>query len=68
MTTLFPPLILFSRKPLSSASLRYLRNAASALGWVEGNLRGRKPPMDWKQVDGVWMSPETLSTREGKQP
>jgi cellulose synthase/poly-beta-1,6-N-acetylglucosamine synthase-like glycosyltransferase len=67
MTTLFPPLILFSRNPLSSVALRYLRNAASALGWVEGKLRGRKPPKDWKQVGGIWMSPETLDARKGNQ-
>lgn len=66
MTMLFPPLILFSRKPFSSLALRYLRNSASALGWLEGNLRGRKPPKDWKRVNGVWMSPEAVATREGR--
>jgi len=68
MTTLCPPLILLSRNPISYAPLRYLRNAASALGWVEGKLRGRKPPKDWKRIDGVWMSPEALSTVKAQQP
>jgi glycosyltransferase involved in cell wall biosynthesis len=68
MTTLFPPLILFSRHPISYAPLRYLRNGASACGWVEGKLRGRKPPKDWKRIDGVWMSPEAQATAKGKQP
>jgi hypothetical protein len=66
LTTLLPPLILFSRKPISSVGLRYLRNGACALGWLEGNLRGRKPPKDWKRVGGVWMSPETLATRKSR--
>jgi hypothetical protein len=61
-TALVPPLILFSRHPISDAPLRYLRNAASAWGWVKGSLVGRKPPDDWQWVDGAWLSPQTLST------
>jgi len=67
MTTLFPLLILFSHHPISYAPLRYLRNAANACGWIEGKLRGRKPPKDWKRIDGVWMSPEALAVVKGKQ-
>ena len=40
MTTVFPPFILFSRNSIIYAPLRYLRNAASALGWVEENYGG----------------------------
>lgn len=67
LTTFFPLLILFSPNPISYAALRYQRNAASALGWVEGNWRGRKPPEGWEKIDGVWISPETLATVRGKQ-
>lgn len=61
-TTLMPPLILFSPHPVSDAPLRYLRNAASAWGWVKGKIMGRKPPGDWRRVDGVWLSPQALAT------
>jgi glycosyltransferase involved in cell wall biosynthesis len=64
LTTLIPPLILFSPHPIADAPLRYLRNAASAWGWIKGKLVGHKPPKDWRFVDGVWLSPQTLATRE----
>jgi hypothetical protein len=62
LTTLIPPVILFSPHPISDAPFRYLRNAASAWGWVKGTLLGRRPPRDWRRVDGVWLSPQTLAT------
>lgn len=62
LTTLAPPLILFSPHPVSDAPLRYLRNAASAWGWVKGKIMGRRPPEDWRRIDGVWLSPQTLAT------
>lgn len=62
MTTLAPPLILFSPHPVSAAPLRYLRNAASAWGWVKGKIVGRRPPKDWRYIDGVWLSPQSLAT------
>jgi glycosyltransferase involved in cell wall biosynthesis len=61
LTTLIPPLILFSRRPLADAPLRYLRNAATAWGWVKGKISGRKPPEGWRYLQGAWMSPETLA-------
>ena len=66
LTTLVPPLILFSRHPLGDAPLRYLRNAASALGWVEGLIKGHRPPAGWKWIDGNWASPETQATLAAK--
>jgi GT2 family glycosyltransferase len=59
LTTFIPPLILFSRWPLRDALFRYLRNAATALGWLEGKLRGHRPPAGWERVNGLWLSPET---------
>jgi cellulose synthase/poly-beta-1,6-N-acetylglucosamine synthase-like glycosyltransferase len=64
LTTLLPPLILFSPHPLSDAPLRYLRNAASSLGWLKGHIQGRKAPGNWGFVDGVWLSPQALATIE----
>jgi cellulose synthase/poly-beta-1,6-N-acetylglucosamine synthase-like glycosyltransferase len=68
LTTLAPPLILFSRHPLSDALLRYRRNAAGARGWVEGKLKGHRPPGDWRRIDGIWISPQALATVRGKAP
>jgi cellulose synthase/poly-beta-1,6-N-acetylglucosamine synthase-like glycosyltransferase len=66
LTTLVPPLILFSRNPVSDIPLRYLRNASTALGWINGKIWGHKPPTDWKQINGVWLSPQTIATMDGK--
>jgi glycosyltransferase involved in cell wall biosynthesis len=66
LTTLVPPLILFSHRPLADAPLRYLRNAATAWGWVKGKINGRKPPADWRYFQGAWMSPETLATARNR--
>ena len=65
-TTLIPPLILFSRNPVSDIPLRYLRNASTALGWINGKIWGHKPPTDWKQINGVWLSPQTIATMDGQ--
>jgi glycosyltransferase involved in cell wall biosynthesis len=67
LTTLIPPLILFSPNPISYAFLRYRRNAASAWGWIKGHIMGRKPPKDWKWLEGAWLSPQTLATMERKR-
>jgi glycosyltransferase involved in cell wall biosynthesis len=66
LTTLVPPLILFSRNPVSDIPLRYLRNASIALGWINGRISGHKPPKDWKQINGVWLGPQTIATRDGQ--
>jgi glycosyltransferase involved in cell wall biosynthesis len=67
LTTLLPPLILLSPHPIADAPLRYLRNAASSWGWLQGKMNGRKPPAGWRWVDGVWLSPQTLATIEGQR-
>lgn len=59
LTTIFPPLILLSKHPLSLAAFRYQRNAASSLGWIKGLVWGKKVPCTWKRVDGVYLSPES---------
>jgi glycosyltransferase involved in cell wall biosynthesis len=66
LATLMPPLILLSRNPVSDIPLRYLRNASSAWGWINGRMRGHKPPGDWKRINGVWLSPQTVATMDGK--
>jgi cellulose synthase/poly-beta-1,6-N-acetylglucosamine synthase-like glycosyltransferase len=58
VTTLMPPLILFSRNPISDIPLRYVRNAASAFGWIAGRVAGHRAPDNWKRIGGVWISPE----------
>jgi glycosyltransferase involved in cell wall biosynthesis len=68
LTTLVPPLILFSPQPVANAPLRYLRNAAAAWGWVKGKICGRKPPRGWKFIDQAWMSPQTLATAQHLTP
>jgi glycosyltransferase involved in cell wall biosynthesis len=59
LSTLVPPLILFSPHPLKDAGFRYGRNAATAFGWLVGKIRGRRPPAGWKYINGIWISPET---------
>jgi len=66
LTTLVPPLILFSPHPVSAAPLRYLRNAASTWGWMKGKVMGRKPPKDWRCVDGVLLSPQSLAALKNR--
>lgn len=56
--TLFPPLLLFSKRGASHLRFRYLRNAACARGWLAGRLRGHSAPPGWRRVDGIYMSPE----------
>lgn len=67
LTTLVPFLILFSRNPVSDIPLRYLRNASTALGWINGRIWGHKPPKDWKRIKGVWLSPQTIATMDGNE-
>ena len=58
LTTLCPPLILFSKHPLRDAGLRWVRNANAVWGWFTGRLFGHRPPADWKFVDGCWYPPQ----------
>ena len=55
---IFPPLLFLSRHRLQQVKHRYRKNLASASGWLVGWLKGRRPPLDWKRVDGVLLSPE----------
>jgi glycosyltransferase involved in cell wall biosynthesis len=67
LTTFCPPLILFSKHTVRDIPFRFLRNAASSLGWLAGKIAGKKPPSDWKVINGVLLSPETqavLSRRD----
>jgi glycosyltransferase involved in cell wall biosynthesis len=56
--TLFPPLLLFSKRRLANLRFRYLRNAACARGWLAGRLWGHSAPPGWRRVDGIFLSPE----------
>jgi glycosyltransferase involved in cell wall biosynthesis len=53
----FPLLLLLSHNRFSHLKFRYRKNAASALGWLAGILRGHRPPIGWKRIDGVLLSP-----------
>lgn len=64
LTSLIPPLILLSRNPLRYAPYRYARNLYWAVGYLEGRFWGRKPPVGWRRIDGNWLSPEAIATRE----
>jgi len=58
LTTICPPLILFSKHPLRDAWLRWVRNATGIYGWITGRLFGHKPPADWKFINGCWYPPQ----------
>jgi len=55
---IFPLLLLFSRHRLRHLRFRYLKNYASAIGWLRGKLMGRRPPAGWRRFDGVLLGPE----------
>lgn len=61
VVALFPMLLLLSAHRFSHLRFRYWKNAASALGWIAGKLRGRRPPAGWKKVRGILLSPEAQS-------
>lgn len=58
--TLFPPLLLFSKRRTANLRFRYLRNAACVRGWLAGKIRGHKAPSGWKRIDGIYLSPQAL--------
>ena len=58
--TVFPLLLLFSKRRLANLRFRYLRNALCIGGWFAGRLRGHTAPPGWRRVDGVYLSPEAL--------
>lgn len=55
---LFPPLLFFSRHRFRHLRFRYLKNFYSTYGWLNGKLRGHRPPKGWQQMGGVLLSPE----------
>jgi len=59
LITIFPPLLLLSRRRSKHFTHRYRSNAASALGWLAGKIKGRRPPPGWIRLDGILLSPET---------
>jgi len=67
LTTVCPPLIFLSKKPLRDIPFRFLRNASRVLGWLSGKFGGNKPPSDWKRIDGVLLSPETQAILARRQ-
>jgi glycosyltransferase involved in cell wall biosynthesis len=58
LVTICPPLLLLSKRRFQHLFFRYLKNAASALGWLDGKLRGRHAPPGWRRVNGVLLSPQ----------
>jgi GT2 family glycosyltransferase len=61
LITVFPPLLLLSRHRFGHLKFRYQKNAASALGWLAGRIKGHHAPENWQAVDGVILSPEALA-------
>lgn len=55
--TLFPPALLLSRHRQNHLKFRYQKNAAAALGWLAGKVKGNRAPLDWRRFDGVLLSP-----------
>jgi cellulose synthase/poly-beta-1,6-N-acetylglucosamine synthase-like glycosyltransferase len=58
LLTVCPFLLLLSRHRFSHLSFRYRKNMMSAMGWLNGLLRGHRPPPGWKRIDGILLSPE----------
>jgi GT2 family glycosyltransferase len=58
LITLFPPLLLLSRHRFRHLKFRYQKNAASALGWLAGRLKGHRAPEDWRRHEGIFLSPQ----------
>jgi len=58
LVTLIPPLLLLSRHRFKHLKFRYQKNAASALGWLAGRLKGKRAPDDWQAVGGILLSPQ----------
>ena len=57
---LIPLILLLSRHRFKHLRFRYLKNASSAIGWIEGLLFGRKAPRGWQRVEGIYLSPEAV--------
>jgi glycosyltransferase involved in cell wall biosynthesis len=58
LVTICPPLLLLSPRRFQHLFFRYFKNAASALGWLDGKLRGHPAPQGWRRVNGVLLSPQ----------
>ncbi|MEI9897541.1 MAG: glycosyltransferase [Chthoniobacter sp.] len=58
LIVIFPPLLLLSIHRFRYLKFRYLRNYCNARGWIEGYLKGHRPPPDWRRMDGLLLSPE----------
>jgi len=56
--TVFPPLLLLSRHRFGHLKFRYQKNAASALGWLAGRIKGHRVPENWRRYDGIFLSPQ----------
>ncbi|MEY4918156.1 MAG: hypothetical protein RL616_2069, partial [Verrucomicrobiota bacterium] len=66
---LCPPLLLLSsRHRHRHFSFRYQKHAVTALGWLRGWLRGKRPPKTWKHIQGVLFSPEAQRAWIAKHP
>lgn len=63
LVALFPFLLFLSPHRFSHLTYRYCKNSASALGWLAGKIKGRKPPTGWQNRNGILLSPETQRHR-----
>lgn len=65
LISVFPLLLLLSQHRFRYLEFRYRKNFSSALGWLMGMWKGRRPPSGWKKVQGILLSPEAqLSFRQ----
>lgn len=58
LIAIFPPLLLLSRHRFQHFRFRWLKNYSSTRGWLDGKLRGHRPPSGWACLDNVLLSPE----------
>jgi succinoglycan biosynthesis protein ExoA len=65
LIALCPPLLLLSRHRFKYLKFRYLKNFSSAHGWLDGKIKGKRPPTGWQRVDGILLSPEAQKNLRG---
>ena len=58
LIAIFPPLLLLSRHRFRHFRFRWLKNYSSARGWLDGKLFGHRPPLGWRPLAGIILSPD----------
>lgn len=68
LITFCPLLLLLSKHRFKYLKHRFHSNAASAMGWLAGKIKGKNPPPGWKRVKGILLSPEAQKTMNKTRP